>query len=54
MHALRATVHRDNAASIAMLIRQGFWLADDCYQGDGATQLYTWSPNPTGERSITS
>lgn len=37
---VRATVHRDNAASVAMLERQGFALAEDCYDGDPDTQLY--------------
>lgn len=37
---LRATVYADNAASIAMLRRRGFNLADDCYQGDPDTHLY--------------
>lgn len=37
---VRATVHRDNAASIAMLERQGFALAEDCYDGDPETLLF--------------
>lgn len=37
---LRATVHRDNSASIAMLERQGFALAEDCYDGDPEALLY--------------
>lgn len=37
---IRATVHRDNAASIAMLERQAFALAEDCYDGDPETLLY--------------
>ncbi len=37
---LRATVHRDNAASIAMLERQGFALVEDCYDGDPEALLF--------------
>ena len=40
LREVRATVHRDNAASIAMLERQAFALAEDCYEGDPETQLY--------------
>ena len=41
---VRATVHRDNAASIAMLERAGFALADECYDGDPETLLYISLP----------
>jgi len=41
---LRATVHRDNRASIAMLERAGFALADDCYEGDPQTLLFISLP----------
>jgi RimJ/RimL family protein N-acetyltransferase len=37
---LRATVHRDNSASIAMLLRQGFDLKDAAHDGDPRTHLY--------------
>ncbi len=43
---VRATVHRDNAASIAMLERAGFALADDGYDGDPETLLYISLPPP--------
>ena len=42
---VRATVHRDNAASIAMLERAGFALADDCYDGDPQTLLFISLPS---------
>ena len=41
---LRATVHRDNEASIRMLERAGFALADDCYDNDPSTRLYISLP----------
>ncbi len=37
---LRATVYPANKASIAMLVKQGFVLADDCYLGDENSWLY--------------
>jgi RimJ/RimL family protein N-acetyltransferase len=42
---LRATVHRDNAASVAMLERAGFALADDRYDGDPDTLLFISLPD---------
>ncbi len=41
---LRATVHRQNAASIQMLENAGFVLADDCYDNDPDTLLYISLP----------
>jgi len=41
---LRATVHRRNTASIAMLERAGFALADDRYDNDPDTLLYVSLP----------
>lgn len=40
LHELRATVYPENVASIALLSRHGFRLADDCYKGDLNTHLY--------------
>lgn len=40
---LRATVHPDNAASVAMLERQGFNLAEVAYDGDPEVSLYVLS-----------
>ena len=37
---LRATVYPANAASIAMLVKQGFILEDKCYLGDDNSWLY--------------
>jgi RimJ/RimL family protein N-acetyltransferase len=37
---LRATVYPANKASIAMLVKQGFVLEDDCYLGDQNSWLY--------------
>ncbi len=50
---LRATVYPANKASVAMLLKQGFVLADDCYLGDANSWLYqldlrTW---PGGAKS---
>lgn len=40
LEELRATVHRDNAASITLLSRRGFLLVDACYQGDPESALF--------------
>ena len=37
---LRATVYARNSASVAMLVRQGFHLVEDCYDGDPDCHLY--------------
>ena len=37
---LRATVYPANTASIAMLVKQGFTLEDNCYLGDDNSWLY--------------
>jgi len=40
---VRATVNPANTASIALLTRRGFRLADDCYHGEPETHLYVLS-----------
>lgn len=40
LESIRATVHSDNSASIAMLERAGFRLAQQHYLGDPHTLLY--------------
>lgn len=42
---LRATVHRRNEASVRMLEKSGFVLADDCYDADPNTLLYVSLPS---------
>ena len=54
---LRATVYPANGASIAMLLKQGFVLEDDCYLGDKNSWLYrldlaAWARDPGRARQL--